>query len=244
MMCICSVAAIMIVIGVLVAMGGGVAKSTFIFSIGTLTVFFGIMGIANNKIFVPLTDLFQNKWLPALEHRYEGFLRYALSKHHPRTFLFGTFGLLILAFLLLAIFPPKTLFIPSNQPQFINAFIEAPIGTDILKTDSITRIVEAQVMKVIDQPEYMEEVDLLDKDGKVIGKETKNFLVKSVISQVGLGTSDPGTGEVEMGSTPNKGRVQVTFVKFADRHLCFHDTCDECRVRRKASADDVYCYVY
>ncbi|MBK9627392.1 MAG: efflux RND transporter permease subunit [Flavobacteriales bacterium] len=212
------VAAIMIVIGVLVAMGGGVAKSTFIFSIGTLTVFFGIMGIANNKIFVPLTDLFQNKWLPALEHRYEGFLRYALSKHHPRTFLFGTFGLLILAFLLLAIFPPKTLFFPSNQPQFINAFIEAPIGTDILKTDSITRIVEAQVMKVIDQPEYMEEVDLLDKDGKVIGKETKNFLVKSVISQVGLGTSDPGTGEVEMGSTPNKGRVQVTFVKFADRH--------------------------
>jgi multidrug efflux pump len=76
------VAAIMIVIGVLVAIGG-VAKSTFIFSIGTLTVFFGIMGIANNKIFVPLTDLFQNKWLPALEHRYEGFLRYALSKHHP-----------------------------------------------------------------------------------------------------------------------------------------------------------------
>jgi multidrug efflux pump len=66
--------------------------------------------------------------------------------------LFGTFGLLILAFLLLAIFPPKTLFFPSNQPQFINAFIEAPIGTDILKTDSITRIVEAQVMKVIDSP--------------------------------------------------------------------------------------------
>jgi multidrug efflux pump len=64
----------------------------------------------------------------------------------------------------------------------------------------------------------MEEVDLLDKDGNVIGKETKNFLVKSVISQVGLGTSDPGTGEVEMGATPNKGRVQVTFVKFADRH--------------------------
>ncbi|MCB0764080.1 MAG: efflux RND transporter permease subunit, partial [Flavobacteriales bacterium] len=211
-------AAIMIVIGVIVAMLGGMAKSTFLFSIGSLTVFFGLMGVANNKIFVPLTDRFQNKWLPALEHRYEGFLRYALSKHHPRTFLFGTFGLLLMAFVLLGVFPVKTLFFPTNEPQFINAFIEAPIGTDILKTDSIARVVEAQVMKVIDVPEYKEVREVKDEDGNVIGRDTVNFLVKSVISQVGQGTSDPGTGEVDMGSTPHKARVQITFVKYADRH--------------------------
>jgi multidrug efflux pump len=189
------VAAILIVIGVVVAMGGGVAKSTFIFSIGTLTAFFGIMGIANNKIFVPLTDLFPEQLVARLEHRYEGFLRYALSKHHPRTFLFGTFGLLILPSCCWGSFPPKTLFFPSNQPQFINAFIEAPIGTDILKTDSITRIVEAQVMKVVERSRIHGRGRCKGRNGKVIGKETKNFLVKSVISQVGLGTSDPGTGK-------------------------------------------------
>jgi multidrug efflux pump len=89
--------------------------STVIFSIGTLTAFFGLMGIANNKVFEPLTGKFQNDWLPALEHWYEGFLRFALTKHHPRTFLFGTFGLLILAFVLLGIFPPKTLVLPGER---------------------------------------------------------------------------------------------------------------------------------
>ena len=51
----------------------------------------------------------------------------------------------------------------------------------------------------------------------MIGKDTVNFLVNSVIAQVGQGTSDPGTGQVELGATPNKGRVQISFVKFADR---------------------------
>ncbi|MBK9534101.1 MAG: efflux RND transporter permease subunit [Flavobacteriales bacterium] len=211
------VSGILIAIGVVLAMIGGIAHSTFVFTIGTLAAFFGLMGIANNKIFEPLTNLFQNNWLPKLEHKYEGFLRYALSKHHPRTFLFGTFGLLILAFVLLAVFPPKTLFFPSNQPQFINAFIEAPIGTDILKTDSITRAVEAQVMKVVNDPQYSEVREIKDENGNVIGTDTVNFLVNSVIAQVGKGTSDPGTGQVELGATPNKGRVQISFVKFADR---------------------------
>lgn len=211
-------AAVLSVIGVVLAMIGGAMHSTVIFSIGTLTVFFGLMGIANNKVFEPLTGKFQNDWLPALEHWYEGFLRFALTKHHPRTFLFGTFGLLILAFVLLGIFPPKTLFFPENQPQFINAFIEAPLGTDILKTDSITRIVEGQVMQVVNDPAYSREEDVKDANGNVVGKEKRNFLIKSVISQVGKGTSDPGTGQVEMGATPNKGRVAVTFVQFADRH--------------------------
>ncbi|MBZ0204862.1 MAG: efflux RND transporter permease subunit [Flavobacteriales bacterium] len=211
-------ATILVVVGVLVATGGGVVQSSTLFSLGTLSVFFGILGVVNEKLLVPASNWFQNSWLPRLEGNYERFLRYALNKHHPRTFLFGTFGLMILVFLMLALFPPKILFLPTNQPQFINAFIEAPIGTDIVHTDSITRIVEAQVMKVIDVPEYKEVKEIKDEEGNVIGTDTVNFLVKSVISQVGEGTSDPGTGEVVMGSTPHKGRIQVTFVAFAERH--------------------------
>lgn len=207
---------ILAIVGGVVAAMGAASQSPALFGLGMLTMFFGIMGPVNEKVFVPLTDKFQNKWLPRLEERYEKFLRYALAKHHPRTFFYGTFGLLFLAFILLGVFPVKTLFFPTNEPQFINVFVEAPIGTDILKTDSITRIVEKQVMKVIDIPEYQEVHEVTNEKGEVVN-DTVNFLVKSVIAQVGAGTSDPGTGEVEMGATPNKGRIAVTFVKFADR---------------------------
>ena len=209
-------ATILVIAGALVAFAGKGMASDAIFGIGMLIIFFGVIGVINEKVFVPLADKFQNRWLPKLEARYETFLRYALDKHHPRTFLIGTFGLLGVVFILLAMFPPKTLFFPTNEPQFINAFIEAPIGTDILKTDSITRLVEAQVMKVIDVPEFKEVREVKEADGSV-RQDTVNFLVRSVISQVGEGTSDPGTGEMELSATPHKGRVQVTFVNYADR---------------------------
>lgn len=210
-------AIILAVVGAVIGALGASVQSPALFGIGTLTIFFGSMGIANEKLFTPAAHWFQHKWLPWLEGHYERFLRYALAKHHPRTFLFGTFGLLLLAFILLGAFPPKTLFFPTNEPMFINVFIEAPIGTDILKTDSVTRIVEKQVMKVIDVPEYKEVREVTNEKGEVVRRDTVNFLVSSVIAQVGEGTSDPGTGDVELSATPHKGRIQVSFVKYADR---------------------------
>lgn len=211
-------AIILAVVGAAVGALGAGTQSPFLFGIGMLTIFFGLMGVANEKLFVPAAHWFQYTWLPRLEARYESFLRFALAKHHPRTFLLGTVGLLLLAFILLGIFPPRTLFFPTNEPMFINVFIEAPIGTDILKTDSVTRIVEKQVMKVIDVPEYKEVREVRNENGDVIGTDTVNFLVSSVIAQVGEGTSDPGTGDVELSATPHKARIQVSFVKYADRH--------------------------
>lgn len=210
-------ALILAVAGAIVGAMGASSQSPALFGLGMLTIFFGVMGVANAKLFKPAAHWFQYSWLPRLEARYEGFLRYALDKHHPRTFLLGTVGLLFLAFILLGIFPPKTLFFPSNEPMFINVFIEAPIGTDILKTDSVTRLVEKQVMKVIDVPEYQEVREVKDDQGQVIGRDTVNFLVSSVIAQVGEGTSDPGAGDVELSATPHKARIQVSFVKYADR---------------------------
>lgn len=210
-------AGILLIIGTLFAVLGLGTGSNGVFGFGVFIAFCGLLAVMNSKWFVPATDWFQNSWLPRLESRYERFLRYALAKHHPRTFLFGTFGLLVLAFVLLGAFPPKTLFFPINEPQFINAFIEAPIGTDIMKTDSVARIIEKQVMRVIDVPEYKEARTVTLPDGTV-RTDTVNFLVNSVITQVGRGTSDPGTGEMELSATPHKARVQISFVKFADRH--------------------------
>ena len=210
-------AGILAAVGTLILVLGLSFKSDTVFGIGLLTLFFGVMGIVNAKWFVPATDWFQNSWLPRLEARYEKFLRYALDRHHPRTFLFGTFGMLVLVIALLAVFPPKTLFFPENEPQFVNVFIEAPIGTDILKTDSITRIVEKQVMDVIDVPGFKVPPGTKMPDGTITADST-NYLVNSVISQVGEGTSDPGAGGMQVGATPYKGRIAVSFVKFADRH--------------------------
>jgi multidrug efflux pump subunit AcrB len=47
-------------------------------------------------------------------------------------------------------------------------------------------------------------------------KDGENFLVTSVIGQVGEGTSDPSKGQ-SGGNTPNKARITVDFVKFQDR---------------------------
>ena len=44
----------------------------------------------------------------------------------------------------------------------------------------------------------------------------KNFLVTSVIGQVGEGTSDPTMGQ-QGGTTPNKARITIDFVRFQDR---------------------------
>jgi len=209
--------------GILMAVGSGLVTLGLgthvnaIFGLGTLTFFLGILALVFTKWIVPATDWFQNTWLPRLEDRYEAFLRYALAKHHPRTFFLGTIALLLAAFALIGIAPPKTLFFPANEPQYINAFIEAPIGTDILKTDSVARVVEAQVMKVINAPKYMETRTITLPDGTT-RTDTVNKIVNSVITQVGRGTSDPGAGEMELSATPHKARVQVSFVKYADRH--------------------------
>jgi multidrug efflux pump subunit AcrB len=220
-------AAILGITGTVVAVLGSISESDVLFGLGTLTIFFGLMGIVNAKWFLPAADWFQHKWLPRVEGLYERFLRYALAKHHPRTFLLGTVGLLVASLALLGTFPPKTVFFPENEPEYINVFMEAPIGTDIIKMDSVARIVEAQVMQVIDVPRYKEARPVYadapngrpvrKKDRTVLRHDTVNYLVKSVIAQVGAGTSDPGAGEMELSATPHKARVQVTFVKYADR---------------------------
>ena len=207
---------ILAVVGTLIAVLGQAAHSSFVTGLGTLTVFFGILGLLNLWVGVPGTRWFQDVLLPRLEARYERFLRYALDRHHPRTFFISTFGLLFLAFILLALVPPKVEFFPVNEPRYVNVFIEAPIGTDIEKTDKVTRIMEAQVNKIINQPPYTETKEVTMPNGRT-RTDTVNWFINSVIAQVGNGTSDPGTGEVNLSNTPHKGRIQMSFVDFADR---------------------------
>ena len=176
-------------------------------TLGNLFVLGGIIGLLNRYLLTPATAWFQNKLLPALENAYERLLRFSLRGAKPWLFFYGMIGLLFASLALLAVFPPKVEFFPQNEPQYVNVYIDMPIGTDIEETNRVTKEVEGMVMEAINQPAFLRE----GADGS-----SEQFLVNSVIAQVGEGTSDPAEGP-QLGATPNKGRITVSFLKFQDR---------------------------
>ena len=51
-------------------------------------------------------------------------------------------GLLFASLCCLGMFPPKVEFFPQNEPQYVNVYIDMPIGTDIEETNRVTQEVE------------------------------------------------------------------------------------------------------
>lgn len=179
-----------------------------VLSFGNLLIAIGIITLINFFIFYPGTQKFQNKFLPKLEAFYERFLTYALQGNRPIYFFLGTIGLLFFSFILMAIIPPKVDFFPVNEPNYVNIFISKPIGTDINVTNQVALDVEKELNYIL-KP-YIEQ----DVKAKVPENER---LIKSVISQVGEGTSDPQQGPV-LGNTPHKARITVNFVEYQFRN--------------------------
>ena len=202
-------------LGLLFSLTGHFAGNTFLFTLGNLAFAFGLFGYLNHYVLYPASVRFQTVTMPRLEQRYRSFLVWALQGKRPRWMFLGTIGLLIFSFVLTGIFPPNTLFFPVNEPLYVNVFIEKPIGTDITETDATAREVERRVFDVLSRPEYNDEVTDTLPDGRT-EKRLRNFMVSSVIAQVGEGTSDPMAGP-SFDATPHKARVQVSFVKFAER---------------------------
>ncbi|NQX90795.1 MAG: efflux RND transporter permease subunit, partial [Flavobacteriales bacterium] len=175
--------------------------------LGSVIVITGLFIIINAFILSPAATRFQNGFLPRLERLYERTLAFALRGKNPYFFFWGTAGMLVFSFMLMGAFPPKVLFFPANQPQYLNIFIEKPIGTDIESTNEVTMEIEEIVMAVAERPEYQVQVnDTLTEP-----------VVNSIIGQVGAGTSDPAQGP-SLGNSPHKARITVSFVKFADRN--------------------------
>ena len=175
--------------------------------LGNFTAFIGILSLVNLFLFMPGTKIFQNKFLPRLERVYEKFLRFAIQGARPFFFLGGTFLLLVFSLGLFMAFPPKVEFFPNNEPQYVNVFISHPIGTDITVTNKTTLKIENDLNKILN--EYMDADD-------TTGIPQDERLIKSIISQVGEGTSDPAQG-VTMGNTPHKARITVNFCEFQFR---------------------------
>lgn len=187
-------------VGVLFIIGGLITESKGFNALGLILVLAGLLRVVNTKLLTPGTEWFQNKFLPRIEKYYERILRYVLHGKRPRRFFLGTFGLLISAFMLFGAFPPKILFFPETPPKQVYVYLEYPIGTDIEKTNKLSIEVEEKIQ------EYLKKYEV----------NGENKLITSVIGQVGEGTSDPNQGQ-QGGTTPNKVRITVDFVKFIDR---------------------------
>lgn len=202
-------------LGLLSSLVGYFAGIGFLFTLGNLALAFGLFGYLNHYFLFPASVHFQTVTMPRLEESYRNFLVWVLEGKRPRWMFLGTVALLFVSIGLVVLFPPKTLFFPVNQPLYVNVFVEKPIGTDISETDATTRMVEERIFAVLSDPRFNDQVPDTLVDGSV-GTRMENFLVSSLIAQVGEGTSDPGAGP-SFDATPHKGRVQVSFVKSSER---------------------------
>jgi multidrug efflux pump len=187
-----------------IAIAGGIlldlAGATFL---GNLILFFVILAILNRYFVDDLIHGFQNKVLPRIMHQYERSLRWALHGWRPVWLLVATFGLLVLSIVAIIIAGAtgrtKVVFFPSGDPNQIYVYMKLPAGTDVEYTDSITRVLEGRVYKVL---------------GMENGKD--NPVVESVISNVAVGAADPTSGD--RSTRPERGRIQVSFVEYEKRH--------------------------
>ena len=171
-----------------------------------LFIVIGIFIIINIFLLFPAAKWFQDKFLPRLENAYERILKFSLFKRRPVFFFLGMFGLLFLSITLVGIFTPKVLFFPENQPNYVNIFVEHPIGTDIRVTNQTTMEIEDLLYKEI----------LTKEIADTVGKDVDEWIIQSIIAQVGDGASDPAQG-ITMGNTPNKGRITINFSEFKFR---------------------------
>ncbi len=191
---------ILFALGVIFIIGGLNLGIKGLNAVGLFLILAGLLRIIYTKLLTPATFWFQHVFLPGLEKFYERILKYALHNKRPKRFFLGTFGLLLFSFMLFGVFPPKVLFFPETPPKQVYVYLEYPIGTDIEVTNDLSKEIEDKIEDYIKKYE----------------DNGENFLVTSVIGQVGEGTSDPSLGQ-QGGTTPNKARITVDFVKFIDR---------------------------
>ena len=186
-------------LGVLLLFNSGVIRG-----LGTLMICITLLLWVYKYFIKKLASQFKMIFLPSLEKAYSNFLSRALKGYRPIGFLTGTFLLLFSSFILFGVFPPKIEFFPENQPLQIFTYLEYPQGTDIEKTNDITKKIEQDIDKIISQNKY--------------NKQSYNFLVEDFGAQVGSGAGNP---EIDGGVTnemPHKGKITLTMREFKYRN--------------------------
>jgi len=179
-------------------LGTPVGLPLFVATIANLFGYAGILILTYLWIFEPGTQYFQKSALPRLEQFYSRVVAFSLRGKNARKFFLGTVGLLFVSIFLLAAFPPKVLFFPNNEPNLANIYLELPVGTDIEATNALTLELEKEITELVTTFTY-------EVDG-----QPYNYMVESIIAQVGKGTSDPREGPSNV-PTPHKAKIVVAF---------------------------------
>lgn len=189
---------VLVVSGVFVFLIGGQIRG-----LGSLLVVLAGLFWAYRYFIKDLSFRFRTRFLVWLENRYERTLRFAMKGRNAYVFVFGTVLLLIFSFVMVGISQPKVEFFPDNEPTQIIAYIEYPQGTDIEKTDIITKQIEQEVITAVNAPKYMD--------------EGYNFMVESLVSQVGAGAGNPQTEGGSEAEMPHRGKITATMREFKFR---------------------------
>ncbi|MEJ6736420.1 MAG: efflux RND transporter permease subunit [Flavobacteriales bacterium] len=154
-----------------------------------------------------MVNYFQTKVLTRWERMYEKTLRWALQGWRPYAVSIGTVVLLFVTFGgfggSVASQRTKIEFFPDNTPNQIIVYVEYPQGTDIAKTNEITKDIETRIYAALNASEYM--------DGE------RNFLVESAVSQVGAGAGNPQTDGASSAEMPHKGKITVSMREYKYR---------------------------
>ncbi len=199
---IIKITVIVAIFGALILIFGGPYRA-----LGTIMVFTAIMLWVYRLALRPMANGFQNKVLPRWERFYERMITVALKGWRPGIVIISTFVLLFLAFAgfggSVASQRTKVEFFPDNDPNQIIVYIEYPEGTDIEKTNEITKEVEDRVYAVLNGGEYVD--------------EGYNYLVESAVSQVGAGAGNPQTDGGSAAEMPHKGKITATMREFKFR---------------------------
>jgi len=184
---------VLIVFGSLIA----ISYLTRSWGVGNFILFLYLFILFEKFVLEKVIHKFQNKTWPAFQNWYTKKLQWTLN--NPYKTVAGTGSIFVIAILILVVRGCNFTFFAEGDPNFVYVYLNMPVGTDQKYTNETLQKLEQRVYKALDM-----------ENGK------KNPAVKSVISNVTVGAIDPNSGEV--GNFPNKGRIQVSFVEFSERH--------------------------
>lgn len=219
---------ILVGFGSIILIFGGAVKA-----LGSLMIFTAILFWLYKYVIKRLTVSFQNKSLTRLENFYEKVLRFFLSGRKP---VITVIGMTIMFFAVLMLYfgwsvgsgRTKVEFFPDNTPNQIIVYIEYPQGTDINKTNEITKSIEKRVFKVL------ENKDLIYTNDEGV---KQNYLVENGVAQVGEGAGNPQTDGGSSAEMPHKGKITVTMKEFKFRN---GRDSEDLRKKIQESLRDIY----
>lgn len=174
----------------------GIALVSYLINVGlgNFVVLMYLLYVLHHFFLQNVISVFQTSTWPKVQNGYTRLITWCLTGYRPIGVVVGVIFLFIFSIVFTGIMKPPVVFFPNGDPNFAFAYIRMPIGTDQKVTDSITAVVEERVVKAI-------------------GKD--NPMVESIISNVAIGASED---QFEAGQAqPHLGKVQVSFVKFAER---------------------------